>query len=672
MYRKSIAVIIALAMVFTAMPLLGGIGGNSTSSMDAYAADGDGSSIVFNYEVDGVIQNTITKSFGELTADTDMTSWKYLAWGGSAYKVYGVSGASDAISIDKRGSSPASSNTLVAQLGSLWSKTVTYGTVRFKQANGTVKEYSQNDLLRRAQFPTAATPTEIPSNPGNTSVSDGVQAFITLNAKSDSVTTSAGDVSSPNTAVTGLTLCTNLDTRDPSNYGPYTTQDERYKALGDMPQNIVEITFVNSTSFNVFQQIGDDARSIAKGYNDTALNGLAKTDLIGFLQYDGGWVVHGTDNYVRIQDLIDDAGLVFNAGDALLIRSSDMFSYRPTYETIQSEKYFFGGIDDQSITTANPTEVGAVIAVGSYGSNPTSGAIVGDTASNYLENLVLSSSSNKRFFIGLSADNAKATTAPGNRFPNYVTEVTVIKDKADVITDDDVVGVETSYKKPTSGAITPEVSITLDDVALVKDKDYTVTYGTNKEAAGAVIVTGKGSVTGTVVKTFEIDDGTKQAAKDLADEKDKALKQAEKNLEDSKKAADDKDTALKQSEKNATSKDAALTQALAKLDTANQKIFKALTPTKGKFKVTAGKKKATIKWKKIATATNGYQIQVATNKKFTKGKKTIKVAKTATVKSTVKKLKKGKTYYFRVRGVAKIGTKTVYTKWSAVRKIKSK
>ncbi|MDE6567453.1 MAG: cellulase family glycosylhydrolase, partial [Lachnospiraceae bacterium] len=64
-------------------------------------------------------------------------------------------------------------------------------------------------------------------------------------------------------------------------------------------------------------------------------------------------------------------------------------------------------------------------------------------------------------------------------------------------------------------------------------------------------------------------------------------------------------------------------------------------------KVKSPKKKTIqITWKKLAGA-SGYQIRLATNKKMTKGKKTVVVKKASTTKKAVKKLKAGKKYYVR-------------------------
>ena len=45
----------------------------------------------------------------------------------------------------------------------------------------------------------------------------------------------------------------------------------------------------------------------------------------------------------------------------------------------------------------------------------------------------------------------------------------------------------------------------------------------------------------------------------------------------------------------------------------------------------------------------GYQIQLATDKKFKKNKKTVTISKQKTTKTTVKKLKAKKKYYVRIR-----------------------
>ena len=84
-----------------------------------------------------------------------------------------------------------------------------------------------------------------------------------------------------------------------------------------------------------------------------------------------------------------------------------------------------------------------------------------------------------------------------------------------------------------------------------------------------------------------------------------------------------------------------------------------VTNTKGKNLV--------VKYFKVSGA-KGYQITYATNSKFTKGKKVVNTTKRT---KTIQKLKKGKTYYVRVRAYKKDSTgRKVYGKYSTVKKIK--
>ena len=102
-------------------------------------------------------------------------------------------------------------------------------------------------------------------------------------------------------------------------------------------------------------------------------------------------------------------------------------------------------------------------------------------------------------------------------------------------------------------------------------------------------------------------------------------------------------------------------------------ILKTTTATE-KTKITKlkkAKKKLTVNWKKISKAT-GYQIQVATDKKFTKNLKSINISKNKTTSKKVKKLKSKKKYYVRVRTYRKVAGKKVYSGWSSVKNVKIK
>ncbi|MCR4709649.1 MAG: fibronectin type III domain-containing protein, partial [Clostridiales bacterium] len=88
--------------------------------------------------------------------------------------------------------------------------------------------------------------------------------------------------------------------------------------------------------------------------------------------------------------------------------------------------------------------------------------------------------------------------------------------------------------------------------------------------------------------------------------------------------------------------------------------------------VTAGSKALTVKWNKQSTQTTGYQIQLATNSSFTKGKKLITVSKNTTVSKKVTGLKAKKTYYVRIRTYKTVSGTKHYSKWSKAISAKTK
>ena len=80
-----------------------------------------------------------------------------------------------------------------------------------------------------------------------------------------------------------------------------------------------------------------------------------------------------------------------------------------------------------------------------------------------------------------------------------------------------------------------------------------------------------------------------------------------------------------------------------------------------------GKGKVKVIWKKV-TGAAGYQVQYSLNKRMRAAKQ--KKCKAASL--TIKKLKKKKTYYVRVRAYKMVNGRKVYGKWSGVKKVKIK
>ena len=95
-------------------------------------------------------------------------------------------------------------------------------------------------------------------------------------------------------------------------------------------------------------------------------------------------------------------------------------------------------------------------------------------------------------------------------------------------------------------------------------------------------------------------------------------------------------------------------------------------PNKTSVKKSKAKKGSVeLTWSK-AKGVKGYEIQLATDKKFKKNKKTATVKKRKTTKITVKKLKAKKKYYVRIRTYKTVNGKKVYSSWSKVKSVKTK
>ena len=65
----------------------------------------------------------------------------------------------------------------------------------------------------------------------------------------------------------------------------------------------------------------------------------------------------------------------------------------------------------------------------------------------------------------------------------------------------------------------------------------------------------------------------------------------------------------------------------------------------------------------------GYEIQYGLKKNFS-GAKTVTIKKKSTVKKTLTKLLKGKTYYVRIRTYNTVGKTKHYSAWSAAKTVK--
>ena len=89
-----------------------------------------------------------------------------------------------------------------------------------------------------------------------------------------------------------------------------------------------------------------------------------------------------------------------------------------------------------------------------------------------------------------------------------------------------------------------------------------------------------------------------------------------------------------------------------------------------KLALKAGNKQLAVSWKKGVGGV-GYELEYGLKKDFDGAKKTV-FPRTATIRRTLTGLKRGKTYYVRIRAWKKVGGTTYYSAWSGAKSAKVK
>lgn len=139
-----------------------------------------------------------------------------------------------------------------------------------------------------------------------------------------------------------------------------------------------------------------------------------------------------------------------------------------------------------------------------------------------------------------------------------------------------------------------------------------------------------------------------------------------KMVESAYSIANEFSKSLSKANTTTTSKATTTTKATKKASNKNK-------PKKTKIKSVKGKKNGfKITWKKVY-GVKGYQIKYSTNKYFFESlTKSKNVKKAKTTSATVKNLRKGKTYFVKVRTYKIVKGKKVYSNWSKVKTVTAK
>ena len=220
----------------------------------------------------------------------------------------------------------------------------------------------------------------------------------------------------------------------------------------------------------------------------------------------------------------------------------------------------------------------------------------------------------------------------------------------------------------------PGVTIKLNGKTLKNGTDYTVSYSNNTKVGTATVkITGKGNYTGSVSKTYSIKNDFKKAT--VSGISTKAF--TGKNITQSITVKYNGKT-LKNGTDYTVSYSSSKIIGTATVKIAGKgsytgtitKTFK-INPAKQEIqKLTAKSKAFFVDWAQKGSAT-GYEIQYATNSKFTSAKK-VTITNNKTDKTTVSKLSGKKKYYVRVRSYTTVKGTKYYGAWSSVKNVTTK
>ena len=220
----------------------------------------------------------------------------------------------------------------------------------------------------------------------------------------------------------------------------------------------------------------------------------------------------------------------------------------------------------------------------------------------------------------------------------------------------------------------PGVTVKLNGKTLKNGTDYTVSYSNNTKVGTATVkITGKGNYTGSVSKTFKIKNNFKKATVLGISNKSYTGKNITQSITvkyNGKTLKNGTDyTVSYSSNKNIGT----ATVKIAGKDSYTGTITKTfkINPAKQEIqKLTAKSKAFFVDWAQKGSA-SGYEIQYATNSKFTSAKK-VTITSNKTDKTTVSKLSGKKKYYVRVRSYTTVKGTKYYGAWSASKSVTTK
>ena len=220
----------------------------------------------------------------------------------------------------------------------------------------------------------------------------------------------------------------------------------------------------------------------------------------------------------------------------------------------------------------------------------------------------------------------------------------------------------------------PGVTVKLNGKALKNGTDYTVSYSNNTKVGTATVkITGKGNYTGSVSKTYSIKNNFKKATISGISNKSYTGKNITQSITvkyNGKTLKNGTDYTVSYSNNKSIGTATVKIAGKGSYTGTITKTFKINPAKQAIQKLTAKSKAFFVDWAQKGSAT-GYEIQYATNSKFTSAKK-VTIKNNKTDKTTVSKLSGKKKYYVRVRSYTTVKGTKYYGAWSSVKNVTTK
>ena len=220
----------------------------------------------------------------------------------------------------------------------------------------------------------------------------------------------------------------------------------------------------------------------------------------------------------------------------------------------------------------------------------------------------------------------------------------------------------------------PGVTVKLNGKTLKNGTDYTVSYSNNTKVGTATVkIMGKGNYTGSVSKTYSIKNNFKKATISGISNKSYTGKNITQSITvkyNGKTLKNGTDYTVSYSNNKKVGTATVKITGKGSYTGTITKTFK-INPAKQEIqKLTAKSKAFFVDWAQKGSAT-GYEIQYATNSKFTSAKK-VTITNNKTDTKTISKLSGKKKYYVRVRSYTTVKGTKYYGAWSASKSVTTK